>query len=490
MKFGISAAIHSWMKNLRFILPLAVTVGISTATLTWISSTPANEKTTTVLLQASRALHDIANKATPAVVSITSIKTGDSHSEGVEATTDASEHADQMMMGIGSGVIVRPEGLILTNHHVVKNAESVTVTFDDKHKYTAHVVGTDSKTDLAVIQLDDNAPKNLPTLSFADSDTIQVGDWALAVGSPFGLNRSVTSGIVSAVGRARLGMLDIENFIQTDAAINPGNSGGPLLNVNGDMIGINTAIFSQSGGFIGIGFAIPSKTAKQVLEDILSHGRVIRGWIGMMAQDLDPDLAKYFKVQPDHGALVSQVTPDGPAARAALKAGDVITKYGNNTIQSTDQLKNLVAKTKAVSQVPVEITRDGKINKLNVMITEQPRTMEGQPTQLAGQAGNLPKATKTYPYLGLAVEDVPPEFSSLFGIPVETGALIAAVKTGSPAFLAGLGAGDIILNANKQTVRNAKDFIKFFKHNKDKSLHVLYIQRGPDEKIFVPVKSG
>ncbi len=480
------------MKNLRVILPSALLVlSLSAVSLSSIPS-PSDEINPKILLQASHALHAIADKATPAVVSITSIKSSRPRTTSPDTQPNTppntpSETPDQALLGIGSGVIVRPDGTILTNGHVISNAESVTVTIDEKHKSPAHVIGIDLKTDLAVIRLDTPPKSNLPTLPFGDSDLIQVGDWTLAIGSPFGLNRSVTSGIISAVGRARLGMLDIEDFIQTDAAINPGNSGGPLLNVKGEMIGINTAIFSQTGGFIGIGFAVPSKIAKQVLEELLAHGRVIRGWIGMMAQNLDPDLAQYFKVTTSQGALISQIIPHGPAAKAELQLGDVITKYGNNKVESAEQLKLLVAKTKTISQVPVEFFRNGTRNKLDILVTEQPGLKTINLAQQAGQSA-MGKPHKSYLSLGLAVEDIPPEFSSLFGIPIDAGAIISDVQPGSPAFSAGLGIGDIILNLNKKEIKNAKDFLRTIKHDKNKSLNMLYIQRGPDEKIFVPVK--
>ena len=455
-----------------------------------LSSVP-NDKGQDILFQASHALNEIARKATPAVVSITSVRDMDSgSSDSLNFRGDKEDAPEQAMMGIGSGVIVSPEGLILTNFHVIQNAETVSVAIDDQHKSLAHVIGGDSKTDLALLRLDSPPQKNLPTLSFANSDEIRVGDWSIAIGSPFGLNRSVTSGIVSAVGRAKLGMLDIEDFIQTDAAINPGSSGGPLLNVNGDMIGINTAIFSQSGGFIGIGFAIPSKIAKQVMNDLLKYGRVIRGWIGMSAQDLDEDLAQYFKSPSPRGALVSQIVPEGPAAKASLKTGDVITKYGEVPVESANQLKTLVSKSKTNSQITVEVFREGSEHKFPVQIQEQRDSKNEKhkhPShQLAGKASHNPIPP---PSFGLSVQDIPPEFSSLFGIPQRTGAFVTEVQVGSPAFNAGITVGDIILNANHSEVHSAKDFMDVIHQSRQGEVTVLYVQRGPEEKLFVPLKS-
>jgi serine protease Do len=279
-------------------------------------------------------------------------------------------------------------------------------------------------------------------------------------------------------------MLDVEGFIQTDAAINPGNSGGPLLNTRGEIIGINTAIFSQSGGFIGIGFSIPSRVAKQVSEDIIRFGHVIRGWVGMSAQDLDGDLAKYFKAAANQGALVSQIQPNGPAAKASLKVGDIVMKFGKSNIKSAAQLKTLVAKTNANSEVPVQIYREGKIRQVTIHVHEQPVP---RPKQMAGKVSASYTGGK--PYFGLSVQDIPVEFSQIFGLRPDAGALITDVKAGSPAFDAGLTAGDIILSANKTEVKNAQDFMGFMSHVKSKNdLAVLYVQRGPEEKIFVPLK--
>src|SRR6185437_11733647 len=262
-------------------------------------------------------------KAIPAVVSITTVKSmtaAEAMNEmspnstngpipfplGPGGPGDLGGDKEQQVVEIGSGIIIRPNGYILTNDHVVAHATRIQVSFDDKTKYPAKIIGTDPKTDLAVIRVE-KAPSSLPTLSFADSDQIKVGDWAIAVGSPYGLKQSVSFGIVSAKGRAQMGILDVEDFIQTDAAINPGSSGGPLLNTAGEIIGVNTAIFSQGGGFSGIGFAVPSSIAKEVADQLISKGRVVRGWVGLYAQDLDPDLAKHFHSPSQQGALVSAI---------------------------------------------------------------------------------------------------------------------------------------------------------------------------------------
>ncbi len=447
---------------------------------------PQPELHSVALLQTSRALNEISRKAIPAVVSITTIR-NPSIRTGFEGDFNLGT-GERRTLGVGSGVVISTDGVILTNEHVIQGAEKVTVTFEDKIKLPAHLLGSDANTDLAVIQLDKRPEKKLTTLTFGDSDQLAVGDCALAIGSPFGLNRTVTSGIISALGRGQLGVLDVEDFIQTDAAINPGNSGGPLLNAHGQMIGINTAIFSQTGSFIGIGFAVPSKTAKKIAEEILLHGRVIRGWLGIGAQDLNADLAHYFKRPSTEGALISQIIAQGPAEKAALKTGDVITQFGNTSIHSAEQLKALIAQTEAGKKIPIEISRDGKNEHLQAAIQEQPLPQKAQILQQAGQSGSiLPSAASD---LGLEVEDIPREFIELFGIPAHIGALISKVELGSPADDAGLTVGDIILSANQEKIHSAKDFSEFIKSLKNKhsaEAPILYVQKGPDEKTFVPV---
>ncbi len=436
------------------------------------------------LIQSSRAINQIAKKATPTVVSITSVK--ESYEPLLLELPENSERSPSV--GLGSGIIIRSDGIILTNHHLVQDARKVTVNFDEKAKTIATVLASDPKTDLAIIKV--NSEKPLPTLSFGDSDQIQVGDWTMAIGNPFGLNHTITSGIVSAVGRGQLGMLDIEDFIQTDAAINPGNSGGPLLNSKGEMIGINTAIFSENGGFVGIGFAIPSKIAKQVTEDLIKYGRVIRGWIGVYAQDMDLDLADYFKAPSSGGALVTETTKNSPGSHI-LQVGDIVTQFGDHNITTAKELKSLVAKTAINSRVALRIRRRGVVQTVSIRITEQPNIARG--LQRAGrvaskhsnQANQISQIRKP---LGMVVQDLPEELARVFRLPIKSGAVIVDVQIGSPAFEAGLGRGDVILKVNNTEIKNEKDFRRAEPGIKSSSLSVLYIQRGMNEKLFVPLK--
>ncbi len=244
---------------------------------------------------------------------------------------------------MGSGVIVSPDGYILTNYHVIEQAEEIKVTLYDRRAFRASLVGADPKTDLAVIKID---AKDLPVASWGNSDNLQVGDFVLAIGNPYGLTHTVTMGIISATGRADVGIADYEDFIQTDAAINPGNSGGPLVNIKGEIIGINTAIFSRTGGYQGIGFAVPSNMARIIKDSLIKEGKVIRGWIGIMVQDLTAELAERFDLKESYGVIITDVTKQSPAYKAGLRRGDIILEYDGKKITESAILRNLVAQSK------------------------------------------------------------------------------------------------------------------------------------------------
>jgi serine protease Do len=466
-----------------------------------------------LLAKTAHVFNDLAKKSTPSVVSITTVKLlpaeasgmpegeanpfiappgrGGARSplgpqEGPNGMAHSFGSGNQHVVGLGSGIIIRSDGTILTNSHVVDHAERIQVSLtdnDEKNKYSAHLVGIDPKTDLAVIKLDKPAG-SLPTLDFGDSDALKVGDWAIAVGSPYGLRHTVTFGIISATGRAQMGILDTEDFIQTDAAINPGSSGGPLLDAAGHVIGVNTAIFSQGGGFSGIGFAVPSKIAKEVSEQLIDHGRVIRGWIGLTAQDLDKDLAKHFHVSSQQGALISEVASGGPASEAEFRPGDVVVAYNNQQVGSATQFKSLVGKTRVGIAIPVDVSRKGGMKTLIVHIQEQPSPKEiPSPKQLAGQVGGAHDRL-----LGLSVEEIPVELSSFLKLPPKTGAIIVAVQPGSPGFDAGLSPGDIVLNVNDQDIHGVRDFNQTASHLKPTDAAVFYVQHGPTDKTFMTVK--
>ncbi len=346
--------------------------------------------------------------------------------------------------GLGTGVIVSEDGYLLTNNHVVAGADEVTVTLSDDRRLTAEVVGTDDKSDVAVLKVD---AENLLPAPLGDSDAIRVGQWVLAIGSPFGLDQTVTAGIVSAKGRADVGIADYEDFIQTDAAINPGNSGGPLVNLEGEVVGINTAIASRTGGFMGVGFAIPSNMARTIMENIIDDGRVERGWLGAMIQDLSQELAESFNFHSTDGVLIGDVVPDGPADNAGLRAGDIVTKFKGKPVRKMSQLRNAVASTAPETEAEVEIFRDGKKMTRTVTIG----LLEGR--YVAG--GGTPSAFD----LGMTVQTLTPEMAEQAGFERdEQGVIVTQVESGSLAARVGIRPGDLIVAVGTARIGDLGDF--------------------------------
>ena len=355
------------------------------------------------------------------------------------------------MHGLGSGVIITKDGYILTNNHVVDGAKEVKVTMEDGHEYPAKVIGRDPKTDLAVVKID---ATNLPVVPMADSDKVQVGDVVLAIGNPFGVGQTVTKGIVSATDRGNVGIEAYENFIQTDAAINPGNSGGALVDIQGRLIGINTAILSRSGGSQGVGFAIPSAIARNVMESLITNGHVTRGYLGVMIQNVTPALADEFKLKDSKGALIGDVVEGGPAAKAGFKPGDVIVEYDGKKVTDSRHLQLHVADTKPGTTVPVEILRNGESKTLQVTVKQLPGT-----EQLAED--NSHDNGDTEALKGVAVSDIDPQARREFNIPKDVqGAVVTQVEPGSAAAEAGLKPGVVIQDINHRPVTNSEDAIK------------------------------
>jgi serine protease Do len=366
--------------------------------------------------------------------------------------------------GVGSGVIVTRDGYILTNNHVVDDADEVKVSLQDGRVFTAKVIGKDPKSDVAVVKID---AKDLPAITFADSDTCEVGDLVLAVGNPFGIGQSVTRGIVSAKDRAAMD-LDYQDFIQTDAAINPGNSGGALVDADGRLIGINTAIYSRSGGNQGVGFAIPTDLARGLMESLIKYGKVTRGYLGVMIQDINPSLAKEFNLKDDNGALVGDVVPDGPAAKAGLKSGDVIEKFNGKEVTDSQHLKIEVARVAPGDTAPVQVLRDGSDKTFHVRIKALPGSEE-----VAGNgAGDSDKSDTLQ---GVAVTDLDSQAREQFHIPEQIkGAVVTQVDPNSAAAEAGLKPGDVIIEINRHEVASADDAVRLTQHQKDRTtlLHV------------------
>jgi serine protease Do len=361
---------------------------------------------------------------------------------------------ERRQQGLGSGVIISDDGYIITNNHVVEGADEVKVGFaDELPRIDAKVIGTDPQTDLAVIKVD---RKNLPAITVTDSDKIDVGDVVLAIGNPFGVGQTVTSGIISARSRGGMGIVDYEDFIQTDASINPGNSGGALVDANGRLIGINTAILSQSGGSQGVGFAIPVNLARFVMEQIISGGKVTRGYLGIMLQPLTPDLAKEFKVPDQNGALVGEVTPKSPAAEAGIKEGDVIVEFNGKKVTDARQLRLTAAQTPPGAKATVKVIRDGNEKTFNVKLGELPvKTLAkgGRPGSNSGSKVDLLE--------GVEVTDLDARTRQQFSIPENVrGALVTDVDPSSPAATAGLQPGDVIIEMNRKPVTKADEAIE------------------------------
>ncbi|MDF0675667.1 MAG: DegQ family serine endoprotease [Nitrospira sp.] len=438
---------------------------------------------------------DVAKQVTPAVVNITTVMT-EKASEGFSVPdalrdrmeeffgkpfgprgrgpSDPFEHRGPRR-GQGSGVIISPDGYILTNNHVIAKAREVNVILPDKREFKGKIIGTDPKTDLAVVKI--NAT-DLPALSWGDASRLQVGEYVLAVGNPFGLNSTVTLGIVSAVGRGHMGITQYEDFIQTDAAINPGNSGGALVNTRGELVGINTAIFSQTGGYQGVGFAVSTTMAKPIYESLLKTGKVVRGYLGVGIQDLNQDLAKSFTIKDSKGALVSDVREDSPAEQAGLKQGDVIVEYHGTPVEDGVALQRLVTRTSIGTTVPVKVIRDSQEREMTVKIGEQP-----DETRVAKvESGETDAALS-----GLAVEDLDQATSKELGLKGKRGVVVTRVAPDSGAEKAGLLPGDVIREINRQPIKSVKDFEKVSSDvKKGDSVLILVNRRG--NQLFLSVK--
>ncbi|MBI3621025.1 MAG: DegQ family serine endoprotease [Nitrospirae bacterium] len=378
---------------------------------------------------------------------------------------------------LGSGVIVDSNGYIVTNNHVVAQADEIKVLLADKREFTGKMVGTDPKTDIAVIKIEGT---NLPTAPWGDSGQLKVGEYVLAIGNPFGLNQTVTMGIISAVGRANVGIADYEDFIQTDAAINPGNSGGALINSRGELIGVNTAIFSRSGGYMGIGFAVPSNMVRLVMTSLIKEGKVTRGWLGVSIQEVSSDLAKQFGLKDARGALVSDVLKDTPADRAGLKRGDVIVKYNGHDVTNAGQLRNLVAETPVGQQAPLVVIREKREKELTVKIEEQPK-------EVAGSGGGPGASPENEALAGLEVQQLTPTLADQLNLPhAITGVVIVNVEGGSVAEEAGVRAGDVIVEINRQPVKNLDDYRRIGRQLHAGESVLLLLNRG-GQMLFVTV---
>jgi serine protease Do len=378
---------------------------------------------------------------------------------------------DYKQQGLGTGFIIDKEGYILTNNHVVDAADEVKVKLLDGKEFNAKIIGRDPKTDLALIKIDPD--KSLVPLPLGDSDKLEVGDWVVAIGNPFGLGNTVTAGIVSAKYR-HLGMGTYDNFIQTDASINPGNSGGPLLNTAGEVVGINSAIFSQSGGSIGIGFAIPINMAKELLPQ-LKAGKVIRGWLGVMIQKITPDLKATLGLKDEKGALVADVIAGGPADKAGIKRGDVIVGFNGKEIRESYELPYIVASTPVGKLVKVDVIRKGERKSFEVKI--------GELKEKNVRQAEVQEKSK----LGLTVREITPEIAKSLQLTERSGVVITEVQDSSPAADAGLKPGDVILELDHASIPNVDTFDKKIQEYKKGDIILLLVKRQ-NSTLFLTLK--
>lgn len=446
------------------------------------ASTVSADSKNNLLGSGNTVIADVAEKRIISVVNISStkvIKTQQSQQYNPLFNDPFFQHffgrgffnipRERREKSLGSGVIVSKDGLILTNNHVVENAEEILVTLSDEKEMEAEIVGTDPKSDVAVLKLKGNF-KDIEPIPFGDSTHLRLGEIVLAMGNPFGLDHTVTMGIVSAKGRANVGITDYEDFIQTDAAINPGNSGGALINLKGELVGINTAIISRSGGYQGIGFAIPSNMAQSIMNSLVKYGKVIRGWLGVSIQDLDQNLAKAMGLDQTTGVLVSEVVENSPAQKAGLKRGDVILKLNEKSVNSTGQFRSMIASNGAGTKVTIEYIRDKKKKEKSVELGQLPDNLADH-SIFEKDFGALS---------GITIAPLDNEIRNKFQIPdqVNQGVAITSIKDNSPAQMANLRPGDIILEINRHEVNSVDDFKEAYKKSVNENTLLLIYRNG------------
>ncbi len=451
-----------------------------------ISATDA--QTTPIHPTATGSFSQLVKKVSPSVVYISTVKVfkggrgfhhpfggpsdpGDPFKEFFDRFFGEQAPRDFKQKSLGSGFIINKEGYILTNNHVVAQTDEIRVTLASEKEFSAEIVGRDPKTDLALIRIETDEP--IEPLPFGDSDKLDVGDWVVAIGNPFGLGNTVTAGIVSYKSR-NIGAGPYDDFIQTDAAINPGNSGGPLLNTAGEVIGINTAIFSQSGGSVGIGFAIPVNMAKDLLPQ-LKKGKVVRGWLGVMIQKITPELQAKLDLKDENGALVADVTPDSPAHEAGIKRGDVIVSFDGKEIREMKDLPYIVGATPVDKDVTVEVLRKGKKKSFQIKVGE------------LKEDGQTEEAVEPETNLGMIVEELTPQLARNLGMSETSGLVVVQVQRDSPASGAGLRQGDLILEVDQIEVTDVQKFHKIIQRFK-KGDTILFLVRRGNTTLYLTLK--
>jgi len=488
------------MKKITFLFLIIISViaGYLIGTRTDFFSGKSSSSPYTYNIQLPKALtgegsafSDIVKVISPAVANISTTKTvTDSNTapfsdffdgpfrDFLEPNNSPRKWKEQ---SLGSGVVVSSDGYIITNFHVVEKADEIKVKLFDQQYYTGKIIGTDPKTDIAVIKI---AAKNLPAIQWGNSDSLQVGEFVLAFGNPYSLGHTVTMGIVSAVGRANVGIADYEDFIQTDAAINPGNSGGPLVNIKGELVGINTAIFSRTGGYQGIGFAVPSNMTKSVMTQLINEGKVTRGWLGVTIQNLTPELSKEFGLNKPHGALVTDIFKGSPAEKSDIQRGDIILGINGKEINNVESLRNTVAQSEIGSTIDLKILRDKKNIALKVAISEFPQDMA------KAMPGNNdePQAEEDNNLAGMSVMDLTSEIAKQLGLSrSEKGVVIVKVDPYSPAEDSGLKKGDVIQEVNKKRIKSLDDFNKIVHNIRKGDTALIFINRNGN-KFYITLK--
>lgn len=453
---------------------LIVLLSCGAWTYSFAGNSEISQQSMDMLSKIGQATAELVGAVRPAVVNISitkTVKTQGGANPFLDDPFFRRFFGDQFKMpkerksaNLGSGVIVDPTGYILTANHVIQGADEIKVTLSDKREFKGKIVGNDAMTDIGIIKIEAD---NLPTIKWGDSDALRVGETVLAIGSPYGLSQTVTMGIVSAVGRANVGIADYEDFIQTDAAINPGNSGGALVNVKGELVGINTAIFSTSGGYQGIGFAVPTNMAKTVMDSLRTKGKVTRGWLGVTIQSLTPDLAKQFNLKEEKGVLVGDVVESGPAEKAGLQRGDVIIEFDGKKIEEPTQLRNMVANTPPNKEISLKIIRENTTEIKKATISELPADMQ---KSSKAEYNNLLK--------GVSVQELTLEMSGKLRLPKKLkGVIVSDVDEDSNAATM-LLQGDVIQEINRQKITNVVEYEKVVSRIKPESDILLLVFRG------------
>ena len=468
-----------------------------TATAVYAQSEEQINKEIEVLRHQSKARAHIVKRVSPSVVHIAVEKTVRDANSGGEG--DSSPFDDEFFRkffaprlphapkqrGLGSGTIVDKRGYILTNNHVVEGAEKIIVKTKDGREMEATLLGADPATDLAVIQV---KTSGLPVATLGNSDDLEVGETVMAIGNPFGLEQTVTQGIVSAKGRSAVGVTDYEDFIQTDASINPGNSGGPMVNLNGEIVGVNTAIFSRSGGNMGIGFSIPINMARQIMTELIDFGRVVRGYLGVEIQEIGPDLAQALGVKKNEGVLISRVGSGSPAGKSGIQRGDVVLRFNDKPVSTPNELRNVVASVKPGKKAPALILRNGKQITLSIDVDEQPGDMR---TAIRGAEPGSPPAPGRPEAgddtLGMHMETLTADRAGRLGYNGLKGVLITDVADEGPAADAGLRQGMLIVEANRTPVANVREFRKLVNAT-DSGQHLLLLVYMGDSSRYLGIK--